>query len=402
MQALGLVSAATVASPLLSSRAAYAATGRWNGPILLVLSLRGGFDGLSAIAPVGDPDYARNRPSIAIPASLALPTGDRIFGLHPALAPLKPMWDAGTMAAVHAVGTPDGTRSHFSATEELERAAPGTSVRTGWLNRVLGTAGTGTVFQAVQLGSGNLPASLSGTAPALAARAFKGFNLTSSDWVGPRMADTLKALNSNTTLPAAAPALLTLTALNTAAAVIKADTGVRNGAVYPKDSQLGKALTDAALLIRADVGLKALTLDVGDWDLHNDLGSAGGGVMGTKLTDLAQCLAAFAADLGTLMSKVTVLTISEFGRRVTENGSGGVDHGHGNAMLLLGGGLKGGKVHGAWPTLANGALDHGDLAGTTDYRSVLAECLVRRIGLAPSALSTVFPGFVPAFPGAFA
>ncbi len=402
LQGMGLAAGAIAAGPVVSARAAYAGTGAWHGNVLVVLSLHGGFDGLSAICPVGDPDYALARPSIAVPASLALPTGDRMFGLHPAMRPLLPMWQAGTMAAVHAVGTPDLSRSHFTATEELERAAPGTSVRTGWLDRVLGANGTGTVFEAVQLGSGTPGPLLAGPAPALATRSLGDFSLASRDWVGPRMTDTLRALHSGVDLPAVAPALLTLAALDSTEALTKADPGVGNSAVYPAASELADALKDAAVLIRADVGLQALTLDVGDWDLHTGLGKDGGGAMADRLADVAACLAAFATDLGSLFDRVTVVTVSEFGRRVAENGSGGVDHGHGNAVLLLGGGLHGGQVHGAWPGLAEAALDDGDLAGTTDYRNVLAEALVRRSGLPAAALADVFPGLIVAPVGAFA
>lgn len=397
LQAVGVLGAAAVTPAALSCQAAYASTGSWAGPVLVVLSLRGGVDGLSVVAPIGDPDYARLRPTIAVPASRALATGDRRFGLHPALAPLLPLWQGGRMAAVHAVGTPDGSRSHFQATEELERAAPGTSVRTGWLNRVLGIAGTGTVFEGVTLGSGSPPPSLAGTAPALAMDSLAGFDLAGSDWVGTRLATALRSLHSGTDLPTAPTALLTLSALSATQAVAAA----ASGATYP-GSDLGKALADAARLIRADVGLQVLTIDVGDWDMHTDLGLAGDGWMADKLADLAACLAAFAQDLGPAFDDVNVVTMSEFGRRVEENGSHGVDHGHGNAVLLLGGGLVGGTVHGTWPTLTDAALDDGDLAGTTDYRDVLAEVLVKRLHLAPAQLSTVFPGLSPASPGACA
>lgn len=397
LQAVGVLGAAAVATPVLSCQAAYASTGTWAGPVLLVLSLRGGMDGLSVVAPVGDPDYARLRPSIAVPITRALPTGDRRFGLHPALAPLLPLWQAGSMAAVHAVGTPDGSRSHFQAMEELERAAPGTSLRTGWLNRVLGVAGTGTVFEAVTLGSGSPPPALAGPAAALAMDSLASFNLAGADWVGPRLATALRTLHTGTRLPTAPAALLTLAALDSTRTVAAGT----HTATYP-DSDLGRALADAALLVRADVGLQVLTVDVGDWDMHTDLGAAGDGWMATKLADLASSLAAFAADLGPAFDNVNVVTMSEFGRRVEENGSHGVDHGHGNAVLLLGGGLVGGTVHGTWPTLVDSALDDGDLAGTTDYRDVLAEVLVKRLGLAPSQLSTVFPGLAPSSPGAFA
>ncbi len=392
LQGLGVVAA----TGAVSVRTAYAADAA--GDVLVVLSLRGGMDGLSLIAPVGDPDYARLRPTIGIPASTGVPTGDRMFVLHPGLAPLKPLWDAGTLGAVHAVGSPDGSRSHFAATEELERAAPGTTLRTGWLDRVLGVTGTGAVFQAARLGSGTPGRLLAGPEPELAARSLKRFALASSDWVGPRLTTALSALHTGVDSPQVPAARLTLDAVRTAEAVVTTDATPRNGAAYP-DSDLGRALADVARLVRAGNGLQAACVDLGDWDMHSGLGRAGTGWMADKAGELAAALLAFATDLGTDLSRVTLLTISEFGRRAKENGSGGVDHGFGNAMLVMGGGVVGGKVHGRWPGLTEAALDHGDLAGTTDFRSVVGELLVRRARVPESALAQVFPGFRPAFLG---
>ena len=384
--------AAPLASPLLSARTAYAAG--YTGDVLVVVSLRGGMDGLSLVAPVGDPDYARLRPSIGVPVSLGVPTGDTRFALHPGLAPLKPLWDRGLVGAVHAVGSPDGSRSHFKATEELERSAPGTSVRTGWLDRVLGTRATGTVFQSVQLGSGSPHQLLAGPSRDLAVRSLKDFSLSQSDWVGPRMTTALAALHQGVDSPAVPAARTTLDALAATAAVMKDAPTPQNGAVYP-DSEIGRALADVARLVRAGGGLQTACLDLGDWDMHSGLGKAGTGWMASKAADLATSLAAFATDLGPAMDRVCLLTMSEFERRAAENGSGGVDRGYGNAVLLMGGGVVGGKVHGVWPGLTSAALDHGDLAGTTDYRSLLAELLVKRTGLVSTALPQVFPGFTP-------
>lgn len=389
---LGVVAGAVAAGPLVNVRSAYAEG--YTGDVLVVVSLRGGVDGLSLVAPVGDPDYARLRPTIAVPTALGLPTGDRRFALHPALAPLKPLWDAGTLGAVHAVGSPDGSRSHFSATEELERAAPGTTVRTGWLDRVLGANGSGAVFQAARLGAGTPGPLLAGPSPEFAARSLKRFALSGSDWVGPRMATALAALHTGVEGPSVAAANLTLDAVRTAATITAADVTPRGGASYP-DSDLGRALADVARLVRAGQGLQAACVDLGDWDMHNDLGRAGTGWMARQAGELATSLAAFAADLGEDLQRVTVVTLSEFGRRAAENGSGGVDHGFGGAVLLMGGGVVGGKVHGRWPGLSSGALDHGDLASTTDFRSVVSELLVKRTGLSSAALPTVFPGFRP-------
>ena len=395
LQAAG-VTAGAAALGAVSVRTSYAA--ETNGNVLVVLSLRGGVDGLSLVAPVGDPDYAALRPSIAVPTSTGVPTGDRRFVLHPQLAPLKPLWDAGRLGAVHAVGSPDGSRSHFAATEELERAAPGTSIRTGWLDRVLGITGSDAVFQAARLGNGTPGMLLAGPSPEFATKALSRFKLQSSDWVGPRLATALAALHTGVDSPQVPAARLTLDAVATAQRVVKTDVEPRNGAVYPT-SGLGKARADVARLVRAGQGLQAACVDLGDWDMHSGLGKAGTGWMADKCKDLAACLLAFTTDLGTDLDRVTVVTMSEFGRRAEENASGGVDHGFGNAMLVLGGGVVGGKVHGRWPGLTAAALDHGDLAGTTDFRSVIGELLVKRAGVPESSLGLVFPGFRPEFLG---
>ncbi len=399
LQAIGVTGTALAVGSLLPARAAYAA-GPHRGPVLVVISLRGGLDGLSLVPPVGDPGYALARPSIAVPPSLAIPTGDPRFGLHPALAPLSPLWKAGRLAFVHAVGTPDATRSHFAATAALERAAPGGSVHSGWLDRVAAVNGTGSAFEAVALGAGGRPGLLTGTTDVLTMPSLDAFTLSAPEPMRPAMIAALRALHDDPRLPHAAAARTTLDALRTIASV-RAGKDPWNGATYPAGNGLAAALADAAALIRADVGLAVLALEVGGWDMHIALGNAGQGQFASLIGQVAQAIAAFATDLGADFDRVTVVTLSEFGRRVAQNGSGGVDHGHGNAVLLAGGGLAGAKVHGRWPGLGADDLDHGDLAGTTDYRNVLGEFLVKRAGLSASALSTVFPGVRPRFVGAF-
>ena len=402
LQGMGLIGGAAIASPLISSRAAFASTATWQGNILVVVSLRGGFDGLSAFSPIGDPNYTLARPTLAIPASRTLGTGDARFGMHPSMANLKPFWDSGSMSAVHAVGTPNLSRSHFQSTDVLERAAPGTSIRTGWLDRALGLVGTGSAFQAVHLGSG-IPGQLyNGPTLALSTRGLKDIALTSSDWVGPRMATALQNLHTGTTLPAANGALTILSALGSVGTALQTDPSPHNGATYPAASNLGSAFKDAARVIRADLGLQTLTIDFGEWDFHSNFGVRGDGRFADHLKELSDSLAAFATDLGTLLPKVTVVTVSEFGRRVAENGSSGVDHGHGNVMMLLGGGLaQPGKVLGTWPGLDQASLVDGDLAGTTDYRNVMADILVKRCTVPESNMSSVFPGLSRASTGAY-
>jgi len=380
-----------LSAPLLSTKLAYAAAGpSYTGDVLVVLSLRGGFDGLSAVVPAADPHYYSSRPDLAVPASLLLARGP-LFGLHPALAPLLPYWQAGTFGAVHAVGQADPTRSHFAALEEMERAAPGTSLRSGWLDRMLGVRGIGTTFQAAQLGSTLAASSFSGLAPELAMDNVDDFKLIGDSAFNLRRAAALRTAYASAPVTQSAPAVTALGALATTAEMAAAGYVPGNGAGYP-DTSLAKALRDVARLIKAGTGLQVACVDYGDWDFHENLGGpASGGQMYDHLSVLAGALAAFATDLGTAMSGVTVVTLSEFGRRLAQNGSGGVDHGHGNAVLLLGGGVVGGRVHGPWPGLAPAALDQGDLRGMTDYRTVLGEILQKRCRA--GSLSTVFPGF---------
>ncbi len=363
----------------------------YTGDVLVVLSLRGGFDGLSAVVPAGDPYYYKSRPTIGVPKA-KLFGGDRGFGLNPALKPLEVHWNAGRLAAVHAVGQPAPNRSHFAAMEELERAAPGTSIRTGWLDRLLGLKGATDPFAGVAVG-GAMPArTLAGPAPDLSLDSIDGFALTNDpDYP---VAATMKALYADAPAVIQAPALRLTDALGTTGELKAAAYAAANGAAYP-DTELGAALRDVARLVKADVGLMTACVDSGDWDLHENLGTAVAGArMYDRLHDLAFALAAFATDLGsTGLGKVTLVTVSEFGRRVTENGSRGLDHGYGNAMFVLGGGVRGRRVYGTWPGLGPANLRAGDLAVTTDYRAVIGEILRKRCGV--GSLSSIFPGVTP-------
>ncbi|GAB7050199.1 DUF1501 domain-containing protein [Catenuloplanes indicus] len=361
----------------LSSQLAFAAAPH-TGDVLVVLSLRGGFDGLSAVVPIGDPDYYAARPGIAVPKSRIV-AGDAMFGLHPALAPLAPLWQSGKLAAVHAVGQAAPNRSHFAAMEELERAAAGTSTRTGWLDRMLGGLGATGALAGVAVGSAQPHRLLAGPSGDLSLRAIDTFTLSGES--KNKMSTALSALYSGVPAELAAPARSAVGAL----AAVGTVRAVTSDVTYP-DTGLGRALRDVGRLIKADAGLVAAAVDSGDWDMHEGLGAR----MHDNLGQLAAALAAFAAD--TAGRRVTLLTISEFGRRVAENGSGGLDHGYGNAMFVLGDGVRGGTVHGAWPGLGAGRLVNGDLAVTTDYRTVIAEILRKRCGVPAAALADVFPG----------
>ncbi|GAA3945683.1 DUF1501 domain-containing protein [Actinoplanes auranticolor] len=382
---------AALAGDQLSTQLAFAAEA-YTGDVLVVLSLRGGFDGLSAIVPAGDAAYYAARPTLAVPKSQLI-GGSGGFALNPALRPLLPFWQAGTFGAVHAVGQAAPNRSHFAAMEELERAAPGTSVRTGWLDRMLGGLGANSPFAGVSLG-GAMPArTMAGPLPDLGIKSIDKFDLGGEDKHRP-MAATMAALYSGAPATLARTAGQVTGALATTRRLTAAGYTPAYGAVYP-DTDLGKALRDVARLIKSDVGLMSACVDSGDWDMHENLGAAvPGKKMYDNLSKLATALAAFATDLGAAgLGRVTVVTVSEFGRRVQQNGSGGLDHGYGNAMLMLGGAVKGGRVHGRWPGLAPAKLVNGDLAVTTDYRAVIGEILQKRCRV--SDVRSVFPGVTP-------
>ncbi|GIF25868.1 uncharacterized protein (DUF1501 family) [Actinoplanes tereljensis] len=388
---LGAAALTGLAGAGLSTQLAFADP-TYSGDTLVVLSLHGGFDGLSAIAPIGDPDYYKARPTIALPKSQVI-AGDGTFGLHPALNPLLPLWKGGKLAAVHAVGQPNPTRSHFAAMDAMENAAPGTSIRGGWLDRMLGVTGATGPLAGVSVG-GAMPSRLfAGPVPAVSMAAIDKFTLA-GDSVQRPMAAALKTMYADAPPAQAGPALAAGRALTATAAMRATPYTPANGAAYPA-TELGGALRDVARLIKSRTGLVTAAVDCGDWDMHDALGTATKGQrMYDNLTDLALALAAFSTDLGPAgMNSVTLLTISEFGRRVQENASHGADHGHGNAMLLLGGGVRGGKVYTAWPGLSPGALVAGDLAATTDYRSVIGELLQKRCRF--GSLSEVFPGVKP-------
>jgi uncharacterized protein (DUF1501 family) len=379
----GAVGVAALGTQLVTTRVAFGdpATTRHT---LVVVFLRGGMDGLSVVVPASDANYYKARPTIGVPAAALLPAG-RGFGLHPAMAPLQPYWAAGQMAAVHAAASPDASRSHFQAQDCLERGAASLAVHSGWLDRVLEALGPGTTFRAISESS-SLPRSLVGTQNKVVLDGIENFRLEVSDGARDRTIEALRGLYTGLNHPVAQQAEVTLQSLASARKV--ATTPAAAGVNYPGGG-FADGLRDIARLIKSTVGLRVAALDLGGWDMHTNLGRVDGGEMRNNLTDLCNALAAFAADLGPALDNVTVITMSEFGRRVEENGNAGTDHGHGGVMLLLGGGLNGSRVHGNWPGLAPGALDQGDVAGANDYRDVLAEALVGRMGLAD--VGPIFP-----------
>jgi uncharacterized protein (DUF1501 family) len=393
LKGLGVVAASGVVSTMHGTvfrQTAFASTGSADN-VMVVLSLRGGVDGMSLVVPHGDKWYAKVRPTIAVPTSELLEK-DAMFGLHPNLAPLAPMWRGGQMAAVQAVGLPAPNRSHFSAMEEVEDADPGTPERIGWLNRMVGMSEPDSLFGAVQIGDGVPHTEIYGPQPTLAA-----LDIEKIDIYGPQnaMAQRKAALDITWRDVDSQLGQATRDAMRAAGAwspVRDSPSDPEHGAKYP-NTDLGEALAQSARLIRADVGVEVVTVDHGSWDMHTDLGTLDWGHMRLMVDDLATSVHAFFTDLGELASRVTVVTISEFGRRVAENGDAGLDHGYGNVMLVLGGGVKGGKVYGTWPGLQASHLDDGDLHVTTDYRSVLSE--VVRTRFTGVSLPKLFPSFKP-------
>ena len=393
------VGGATVATTLFGStfrQTAYAAT---NGNVLVVLSLRGGCDGLSMVVPHGDPAYAVARPSIAVPTAPLL-AKDAMFGLHPALQPLESMWAGGRMAAIHATGLPQPNRSHFAAIEAIEDAAVGSSDRTGWINRLIGLDTASSPLEAVTIGSGVQPASMYGPEPTLSAMRVDDIALSgASDDAGKlrrRRALTQVWEDARGTLGVGARSTLAATA--TIGSQLQQDAPPANGAVYPS-GDLGRALADTARLIKAKVGVQVVTVDFGSWDMHTNLGTidTSFGTFNGMTSQMALALKAFFIDLGLDANRVTLVTLTEFGRRLKENGARGVDHGWANATLLMGAGVNGGRYYGTWPGLDESSVVDGDLAVTTDYRSVLSEILVKRLNV---STSTVFPSFIPETIGA--
>ena len=380
--------------PMFLDRAAFALrrSGSATGRTLVCLFQRGAVDGLNMIVPHGDPLYYAVRPRIAIPRDAVVDL-DGHFGLHPRLGGLKALWDQGSLAVVHAVGSPDATRSHFDAQDYMESGTPGTkSTPDGWANRYCRHARehAETPFRAVAFGP-QLPRALAGSSPALAVDDLRTFGLRTARQEGnDKLTRAFEALYQG----AATGLLATSSAEGFEAVQLlrKADPTRHqpaNGADYPR-GRLGQHLLQVAQLIKANLGVEIVFVDVGGWDTHVNQG-AEQGQLSVRLDELGRALVAFSTDLGERMRDVVVLTMSEFGRTVHENGTSGTDHGHGTAMLVMGGGVKGRQVAGPWPGLDAAARFEGrDLAITTDFRDLFAEVLTGHLG--PVDLAAVFPG----------
>ena len=375
----------------VTTKYAFSATPALDTDTIVMVNLRGGWDSLNIVVPAFEADYYAMRPNIGVPKQAALPLSQG-FGLHPALKDLHPRYQAGELAFVVGVVTPDTTLSHFEAMDTLERGTERGLNSSGWLNRVLQARKQNGVFSAVQFGS-QLPLALTGEAPALALDGVQSFGLAGYDDVHARAASAYAGLYAGLDHPMAAQVTDTLKAVTTVDKLRTTEYQPTAGATYP-DGGLGSTLRDVARLVKAKLGLTVAAVDVGGWDMHTNQGGVDGGDLKNHLDELNLALNAFAVDLGPAFADVTVMMVSEFGRTVRENGAAGTDHGHGQAMWVFGGGVRGGKIYGAWPGLSERKQStNGSLGGSTDYRDVLADVLAKRGGV--GSFSSIFPDHKP-------
>ena len=380
--------------------------GNGRGKVLVVLFQRGAADALNVVVPHGERNYYAMRPSIAIPrpvsgaANTAIDL-DGFFGLHPSLSPFNRLWDDGILAPVHAVGSPSNSRSHFDAQDYMESGTPDNKgTRDGWLNRYLAVKGTcdecklhegngaakASPFQAVAM-TPQTPRILEGDSPTVAMNSIDEFTIRTNGTQAERIEALYRTGSADVVHAAGGEMFEAMKILKTAN---PQQYIPENSADYPR-SPFGQHLKQIAQLIKSDVGLEVAFADVGGWDTHVNQGGATG-QLAQRLDDFSKSIAAMVQDLGDRMADVTILTMSEFGRTARQNGNGGTDHGHATSMFVIGGDVKGKKVHGKWPGLEQEQLNEGrDLALTTDFRSVFSEVAFKHLGAAK--MDAVFPGF---------
>jgi uncharacterized protein (DUF1501 family) len=364
---------------------------------LIAIFQRGAVDGLNMVVPFGESSYYDLRPSISIPKPASGNTEaaidlDGFFGLHPSMSSFKSLWDSKRLAIIHACGSPDNSRSHFDAQDYMESATPGVkSTKDGWLNRYLQSKNDpdNSSFRAVSMTT-NMPRVLQGPAPAVAMARLSDFAIRAGKSsanvqggfeaiYGQKSDDVLSGMGRET-----------FEAVNYLKKANPAQYQAENGAQYPR-SQFGNSLLQIAQLIKAGVGLEVAFTDLGGWDTHANQGNSRG-QLANLLQQFSSGIAALHQDLGQRMDDVVILTMSEFGRTARENGNRGTDHGHANAMFVIGNGVRGGKVYGRWPGLKNDQLyEERDLALTTDFRDVFGEIATRHLGNKNS--KSLFPGY---------
>ncbi len=353
------------------------------------------------VVPYGDSEYYNLRPVIAVPkpnkgggSAIDL---DGYFGLNPSLAPLEKFWKSKQLAVVHSVGSPDNTRSHFDAQDYMESATPGIkSTRDGWLNRALQTKDDKKIspFRAVAL-EGQVPRSLMGRAPTIAMTNLSDFAIKAGAYTNVVAGGFEGIWQENAKDSLGDTGKETFEAVNFLKQANPSQYKPANGANYP-NTPFGRSLLQIAQLVKAGIGLEVAFTDTPglNWDTHANEATGDGsrGQLSNLLRTFGQGIAALATDLGEQMDDVVILTMSEFGRTAKQNGTNGTDHGHGNAMFVLGNSVKGGKVYGDWKGLKNDQLNEGrDLAVTTDFRDVFAEMTYKHLG--NKNLDKVFPGY---------
>ncbi len=364
---------------------------------LIAIFQRGAVDGLNMVVPFGESNYYSLRPGIAIPKpDAANPESainlDNFFGLHPQMTAFKPLWDSKRLAIVHAAGSPDNTRSHFDAQDYMESATPGLkSTHDGWLNRYLQFKEDTehSSFRAVSI-TKTMPRVLQGPAPAVAMSSIAEFGIRDGKSSAEMQTgfESMYANKVNDSLVEMGRE--TFEAVNFLKQANPGQYKPENGAQYPRNP-FGNSLLQIAQLIKADVGLEVAFTDVGGWDTHVNQGNSRG-QLANLLQQFSAGVAALYQDLGQRMDDVVILTMSEFGRTVAENGNRGTDHGHANAMFVMGNGVRGGKVYGRWPGLKSDQLNEGrDLALTTDFRDVFGEIAARHLGVKDTG--AIFPGY---------
>jgi uncharacterized protein (DUF1501 family) len=367
-------------APIWLGRAMGAGEGRKK--TLVAIFQRGAADGLNIVVPYGDKSYYQLRPNLNI-APKDVVKLDNMFGFHPQMASLEPIFREKRLAIVQAVGSPDPTRSHFDAQAYMEAGTPGRkSTDSGWLNRALLNQANSSPTRGVSMGT-QMALSMKGPTPALSISELGKFAVAES-----RGGATFESLYSGTADGEMRDAgKETFDAMRILQSIAKQPYRPTAGVTYPA-SRFGKNLQQIAQLIKANVGVEVAFADIGGWDHHvNELPQ-----LTNLLRDYSRSLAAFYKDLEDRMDDVVIVTMSEFGRTARENGTRGTDHGHANHMLVMGGPIKGGKVYGDWPGLNVEALHEGrDLAMTTDFRDVLGEVVSKH--LQNRQLDKVFPGY---------
>ncbi len=396
LASLGLMSVA----PKFLHQFANAATlseGYGKKKILITIFQRGAVDGLNMVVPYGESEYYNLRSTIAVPKPNQTDGAinlDGFFGLHPSLKPFETFWNNKQLAIVHSAGSPDNTRSHFDAQDYMESGTPGVkSTRDGWLNRVLQTKTDKEIspFRAVAIDQ-QIPRSLVGRAPTIAMTNLADFAINAGAYTNAVQGGFEGVWQQKANDGLGDTGKETFEAVNFLKKANPAQYKAVNGAQYP-NSQLGRSLLQIAQLIKAGVGLEVAFAEVGGWDTHSNEGGSRG-QLANLLRDFGQSIAALATDLGKQMDDVLILTMSEFGRTARENGTRGTDHGHANAMFILGNSVKGGKVYGDWKGLSSSQLNEGrDLAVTTDFRDVFGEVAYKHLG--NKNLDKIFPNYSP-------